>query len=344
MTWLAWRQLRIQAVVVYGALAVLAVVLGVTGAQLADLSDTSGSTLLERLASGGAKGTMYFIGSAAVLTLPGIIGVFWGAPLVARELEAGTHRLVWSQTVTRSRWLATKVGLTGLVAMAAVGLLSLVMTWWAGPIQSAIESGQGANGIFGLSRISPWMFDARGIAPIGHTAFAFALGVTAGLVLRRTVPAMAITLALFVAVQIAMPIAVRSHLGPSELTTTITAENLRGLMISGRGPGGPVEEINVALGKPGAWVLANETLDAEGRVADTLPSWVSDCGGPPGLQVGTQQEACFARLADLGYRQRVTYQAAGRYWALQAYETAIFLALALGLIGFCFWWLRRRLT
>ena len=341
MTWLAWRQLRIQAVVVYGALAVLAAVLGVTGAQLADLSDTSGSTLLERLASGGAKGTMYFLGSAAVLTLPAIVGVFWGAPLVARELEAGTHRLVWSQTVTRSRWLATKVALTGLAAMAAVALLSVVMTWWAGPIQSAIESGQGVDGIFGLSRISPWMFDARGIAPIGYTAFAFALGVTAGLVIRRTVPAMAVTLAVFVAVQIAMPLAVRAHLGPAELTTAITAENLRGLMISGRGPGGPVEELNVSIGKPGAWVIANETLDPAGRVAGTLPSWVADCGGPPGQQLEAQQRACFARLADDGYRQRVTYQPDSRYWALQAYETAIFLALALGLIGFCFWWLRR---
>jgi hypothetical protein len=345
VTWLAWRQLRTQAAVVYGALAVLAVVLVVTGAQLADLSDTSGSALLERLASGGAKGTVYFLGSAAVLALPAIIGVFWGAPLVARELEAGTHRLVWTQTVTRSRWLATKVALTGLAAMAAAALLGLVMTWWAGPIQGAIESGQAANGIFGVSRMSPWMFDARGIAPLGHTAFALALGVTAGLVIRRTVPAMAVTLAVFVAVQIATPVVVRSNLGPAELTTAITHENLRGLMMSGPPPGGPVVELSIELGKPGAWVIANETLDAEGRVAGTLPSWVGDCGGPPGVErLEAQQEACFARLADAGYRQRVTYQANGRYWALQAYETAIFLALALGLIGFCFWWLRRRLS
>ena len=122
---------------------------------------------------------------------------------------------------------------------------------------------------------------------------------------------MAVTLAVFVAVQIAMPVVVRAHLGPAELTTTITAENLRGLMIGGRGPGGPVEELNVSIGKPGAWVIANETLDPGGRVAATLPAWVGDCGGPPGLeQLGAQQAACFERLADLGYRQRVTYQPA----------------------------------
>ena len=91
-------------------------------------------------------------------------------------------------------------------------------------------------------------------------------------------------------------------------------------------------------------MYARQKLPGVALGVRVVPSWVADCGGPPGLEVGTKQEACFARLADLGYRQRVTYQAAGRYWALQAYETAIFLALASGLIGFCFWWLRRRLT
>ena len=181
-------------------------VLAVTGAQLADLADTSGSTLLERLASERPTRHRVLRRLAAVLALPAIIGVFWGAPLVARELEAGTHRLVWTQTVTRTRWLATKVGLIGLAAMAAAGLLSLVMTWWSGPIdRPRSRAGRARTGSSASRGCRRWMFDARGIAPIGYAAFAFALGVTAGLVLRRTVPAMAVTLAVFVAVQIAMP-------------------------------------------------------------------------------------------------------------------------------------------
>ena len=47
----------------------------------------------------------------AVLIAPAIVGIFWGAPLIARELETGTHRLVWNQTVTRTGWLATKLAL-----------------------------------------------------------------------------------------------------------------------------------------------------------------------------------------------------------------------------------------
>jgi hypothetical protein len=284
------------------------------------------------------------IGSTAVLVLPAIVGVFWGAPLVARELEAGTDRLAWNQTVTRSRWLATKVGIGALAAVGATALLTLMVTWWAGPIDDAIESGQAADGLLTVERVSPWGFEMRGIVPIGYAAFAFALGVAAGLVLRRTVPAMAVTLAVFVVVHVATPPLVRSKLGPTERTLTITADNLRGLLISGPEPGGPVQEVITEVGSPGAWVVTNKTLNPDGRVAGMLPGWVADCGGPPGVAPGAAQTACFDRLAAEGYRQRVAYQPADRYWTLQAYETALYLGLSLLLVGFSFWWLRHRLS
>ena len=75
--------------------------------------------------------------TAVVLVLPALIGLFWGAPLIARELEAGTHRLVWNQSITRTRWLAVKLGLVGLAAIAAAGLGSLAVDWWSDPIDKA---------------------------------------------------------------------------------------------------------------------------------------------------------------------------------------------------------------
>jgi hypothetical protein len=352
MIWLTWRQLRTQASVIYAALGALAVILVITGVGLADLSRTTGSGFFSAFSTDDARTAVYTVGYFAVIGLPAIIGIFWGAPLVTRELEAGTHRLVWNQTVTRTRWLATKVGFTGLAAMVAVALLSLLVTWWCRPIDAAVNTGHAGEGFFAIPRLSPAMFDARGIAPIGHAAFAFALGVTAGMVVRRMVPAMAITLAVFVAVQIAMPTLVRPHLAPAHLTTTITAENLNGMtaMMTPSGPVGPVRNLTVSVDKPGAWIIANQTVDPTGTVVTALPSWVGDCVPPPpapgAVQVGRPagEPACFARLAKLGYRQRITYQPAGRYWAFQAYETAIFVALALLLIGFSFWWLRHRLS
>ena len=59
-----------------------------------------------------------------VIVVPGVLGLFWGAPLVARELQTGTYRLAWTQSVSRRRWLLVKLGVVGLAAMATAGLLS----------------------------------------------------------------------------------------------------------------------------------------------------------------------------------------------------------------------------
>ncbi len=340
MIWLTWRQFRAQGAIVFGGLVVVAALLVLTAAKLADLWQPGQTTFFELLQTERLTLAAFNVAFVAVLSAPAIIGIFWGAPLIARELETGTHRLVWNQTVTRTGWLATKLALIGLAAMVGVGLLSLLLTWWSGPIDDAIAAGIRNGTWLGNPRIAPPTFGAHGIVPIGYTAFAFALGVAAGAVIRRTVPAMAITLVVFVAVQLAMPPLVRSHLGPAQLTTTITAQNLKGLLAEG--PEGPVKELRIAVDSPGAWDISNHTVDAQGRAVDTLPSWVMGCV-PAGLPLGglNADPGCFQRLEQAGYRQRVTYMPASRYWTLQAIETAIFLALAAALTGFCFWWVRR---
>ena len=108
-----WLQFRAQAVVVAGALALLAI---------------AAAGLLHR-----DDGTVRLWLGVLVLVAPGLIGMFWGAPLVAREFEEGTFRLAWTQSVTRTRWMAVKLAVVGLASMAAAGLLSLVVTWWSGP-------------------------------------------------------------------------------------------------------------------------------------------------------------------------------------------------------------------
>ena len=196
------------------------------------------------------------------------------------------------------------------------------------------------------------MFEARGIAPIGYTLFALALGVAAGLVVRRVVPAMAITLAVFVAVQILMPTFVRGHIGPtSDQLVTIKPENMTGMMAA-MGPNNVPQEardLQVKADQPGAWMISNQTVDRAGRVHTVLPTWFAFCvpGSIAGFGPGPDPQksaACFARAAREGWRQRITFQPASRYWTLQAIELAIFLALTGALTAFSFWWLRHRLT
>jgi ABC-2 family transporter protein len=353
MIWLTWRQSRAAVAMMAAALAALSVILGLTGPGLADTysdgvaactaqgggcSDFADRFLQDHVRAGIAV-------TAVMLVLPALIGLFWGAPLIARELEAGTHRLVWNQSVTRTRWLAVKLGLLGLVTVAAAGLGTFAVDWWTDPIDNAaLAAGD-------VSRMEPLLFGARGIVPIGYAAFAFALGVTVGMLVRRTLPAMAITLAVFVAFQVAMPQLVRPHLGaPTRSTVEVTPQNVAEFIFDGS------QRLTVGVDNAvqGAWILSSHTVDASGNAVDiierpSLSPTSGPCGPPPAGEAppaspGEELAPCLAELKRLGYRQEVSYHAADRFWTFQAYETGIYVALAFALAGFSFWWLRRRIA
>jgi ABC-type transport system involved in multi-copper enzyme maturation permease subunit len=357
MIWLTWRQFRTQAVAIAIAIGALLVALAVTGPGLFDSSHLYGQAFLSRLQFNKLDKFLYVLALVVMYIAPAVIGAFWGAPLIARELEAGTHRLVWNQSTTRNRWLGTKVGVIGLAGLVAAGLLTSAVSWWSGPIDRAVARG-GGIGPFSLPRLDPTVFGARGIVPVGYLLFALAVGITLGLLIRRSVAAIALTLVVVAFVQIAMPLWVRSHLAtPAIHDVTITIDTFGGIMVDGdsRGrPTGTVHNLRVRTPAPADWVLSNNTINAAGVVQKSLPSWLGTCLAPPPpgqpeqaapvpRQRGTVA-ACLQRLTDLGYKQRVTYQPAGRFWTLQWRETSLLLATAFLLLGLCFWRIRRDLS
>jgi ABC-type transport system involved in multi-copper enzyme maturation permease subunit len=339
----SWLQFRLQAAVALAALAVAAVVLAVTGPHLAHLYDASGiatcqargncgpltASLQGKLDAGKIDQVLYFLGIGVMFVLPAIIGMFWGAPLVARELETGSFRLAWTQGVTRTRWLAVKFGVVGLGAMATAGLLSLMLTWWSSPIDTAASLKTGNS--ISFIRLGLVQFATRGITPIGYAAFAFTLGVTTGVLIRRTIPAMAATLAAFTFIQIAMPLWIRPHLiSPAHRTVALTTANISGLAEFGSS----LTVMPPASANPaGAWILSTQTIDKAGHVFNAATT--SACRG-------SNSQACGAALGRLHLSDVISYQPASRFWALQWYETAIFLALAVILAGVCCWRIRRR--
>ena len=128
-------------------LVLVAVVAAVTGPHLVHLYDTTVANCAARADCDTARAaflqnddTLRTLLGSLVRAVPAIIGIFWGAPLVARELESGTYRLAWTQSITRTRWLAVKLGVIGLASMAVAGLLSLIVTWWASPLDRAHRS------------------------------------------------------------------------------------------------------------------------------------------------------------------------------------------------------------
>src|SRR5215469_17153176 len=273
MVWLTWRQFRTQALVAAAALAAFALTLVITGIQVRDRASAAGlygcdathscehavSNFINQLR--GPYHVLFIVGAMVLYAMPALIGLFWGAPLIAREFETGTYRVAWNQSVSRNRWLAIKLGLVGLAAMVTAGLFSLLITWWASPIDRALSFRP--NPGIGVVRMDPTLFGARGIAPIGYAAFALVLGVTLGVLIRRTLPAMAVTLAVFAGIQIVWANWIRPHLISPSVVRAPLGNQINEFMISG-----PSDKVTV-LGvwqQPGAWVLSDKTITPSGNV------------------------------------------------------------------------------
>jgi ABC-2 family transporter protein len=350
---LSWRQFRMQAAVAFGVLIALAVVLAATRPHLAHLYDVFAKAQAACVSSGNCRDVGIKIGTldrllelvgTGLVAVPALVGAFWGAPLIAREFESGTHRLAWTQSVTRTRWLAAKLTVVGLGSVAVSGLLSLMVTWWSTPVDSVRTNRFGAG-----------MFGERNVAPLGYAAFGFALGIVAGLLIRRTLPAMATTLAAFLAVRIVFTLFVRQQLiSPVHKALPLDA----GSMGFGSTNSGPPTLMPNPPNLPNTWIYSTHIVDSAGHgltaqfVNATCPSLGIPTGGPPPGSGGrirvvvpagvhSALEDCVTKLSAT-YHEVVTYQPANRYWTLQWYETAIYLAAALVLAGFSFWWIRHR--
>ncbi len=156
-----------------------------------------------------------------------------------------------------------------------------------------------------------------------------------GMLIRRTVPAMAATLTVYVAAVASMPLGIRAHLAPaSHLTSPLDLSRLQESLINGNHS---TMEVVSAAAPSNAWVLSNKTITTSGQVF-TGPANPQYCGPNHGPCEGMNW------VGSLGLRQDITYQPASHFWPPQWTETGIFVAAAVLLAGFCFWWTRRRVT
>jgi hypothetical protein len=302
MSWVIWRQHRTQLAIAFALVAALAVPVVVTGRHLTEA--------FTACRSGGSCGNLFqsynWINTLVDITVivPLLIGVFWGATIAGRELEAGTAGLVWTQSVTRRRWIASKLVTLFLFTAACSGAVAGLVTWWSDTHNALVES-----------RFVGLQFDIQGIAPVGYALFASALGLAAGVLWRRALPAMATTVGGFVAVRFVVELFARHHyMSP--------VVRLIGL--------GQARE---AL-PPGS-LMQSTDLVRNGEVV-TGPVEV-----PAGCGAGSR-EAMNACMDAQGYRLRQVYQPASRYWTFQWIEFGIFAGLAVLLVVVAVVVLRRR--
>ena len=328
MFWLAWRQVRAQTWITTALLIAAGVALAVTGAHLASLWRDSGAATCHGSCAGpissflgevsrGKINTFYDATTITIWLAPALFGLFWGAPMIARELEAGTHHLAWNQSVSRTRWLATKLLFASVIAAATVGALVIAVTLWAHHLDRGTQ-------------LAPKLFESRGIAPVAYAIFAVVLGATVGLLLRRTVPAMAVTLAGYVLAVAAMPLWIRRHLlAPQHTLAPLDVNRILSLRV---GPGMPIE----VTGEPtvSGWILSNHTVAAGGQPFHAL-------GDPTACGADGTLNSCQQWIGTLKPYEALTYHPLSSFWPLQFIESGVFLLAAAALAVFCLRRLRR---
>jgi ABC-type transport system involved in multi-copper enzyme maturation permease subunit len=316
MTWLTWRQYRIQFAVGTAVLAGLCLLLLLTGLQLfsqyhtiiSECASNTGGPSSQNCSTGGglfSGGPTTGFVSLIVLAAPVLAGLFLGAPMVAGEFEAGTNRFAWMQSITRGRWLAVKTGWLLLAAAAWGGILAALTTWWASPTNA--EHG---------SQFYPGRFDIVDLVPVGYAVFGMALGICAGTLIRRTVPAMAVTLGGFIGVRLVVLLWLRLHY--------LSAITLTRNLASGINLTGSYWLIRQGVLNPAGQVMTGTQNQAvfNGAPVSALPRACSALASSP----AGPTSACRAALA--GFRSFVTYQPADRFWTFQGIETGVFVALA----------------
>jgi hypothetical protein len=324
MAWVTWRQHRLALAGVAGLLCVAAAYLLITGLRMqhayaaVSACRPAGSPACQLVASNflGA----YAPGVGPVLGLlqavPALIGAFAAAPVLARELETGTFRYAWTQGLGRARWTAAKLLSLAVAVTAAAGAFSVLVSWYVQPIFGAGDN----NG-----PLYPTIFDLRGVALAAWTLAAFAIGALAGIVIRRVIPAMFATIAVYAGLAFATGALLRRHYAAALITTRLHV-TVGDWLIS---------QVWTLRGQPASLSMINQTLRPIDVQAVTLGLFQPGPATPAGIDP-------VRYLIQHGYTQLTTYEPASRFWLFQGIEGSWLLVLALLLIAATIWLVRRR--
>ncbi|MFF0477313.1 hypothetical protein [Streptomyces sp. NPDC004284] len=196
----------------------------------------------------------------AMLVLPALLGAFVAGPMLAREMESGTYKLAWTQSVSPARWLAAKVAVPVALTLTVVPLLSLVFHWsWStGPADD-----------FPTYWYEPTVFVSFGIVPVAHALLGLALGTAVGILVRRTVVAMGLA-AVVIGAALAVLSRLREDLWP--------VQTLTGAGLSAENHAWPLDR--GMLTASGERVLRQDCFTAQ---PDTVERCMTDRGGVTGF-------------------------------------------------------------
>jgi hypothetical protein len=318
MTWLAWRQQRMEALLIALAIALLAALLIPTGIHMADVYERDNVAACITSESDACNTLLMtfqdrFHGITSLFNwlqlLPGILGALLAAPLVL-ELEQGTDRLAWTQSISRRRWLLTKLGMMVAGLVVASALLTVLLTWWRQPLDDL----QG--------RFEENAFSFEGIVPYAYVLLGAARALAAGVVLRRGAAAFAFAMGGFFAARFFVTDRLRPHFMDPLVKRVDPPLN------------GSLHD---------AWIIDGPSLvDRNGNPPSR--GLISQCVGPGAKPEGGPVPLAHDCLEKLGLYTRVEYHPASRFWTFQWIEAALYLGLAAALVAFASWWILKRVN
>lgn len=260
---------------------------------------------------GGGAGPVIAGGGAQTLTsllfaVPVLLGAFAGAPLLARELENGTFRFAWTQGAGRTRWTVSTLALPAIILVAATGAFTAIFYWYLRPF---LEDQQ-------VSEMLPLAFALLGVAFAAWALLAYSLSAFLGALFRRTLPAMAVTLVVYIALAMATAIAIRPHYAT------------------------PVTERGWNNGS--AWVISQWVKAPDGHVLSQAAQSNLFQQMPSSVQNSPNPDAFTNWLVQHGYTTWQSVQPDSRFWQFQLTEGAWLLVVSSLLIAATVWLVRRR--
>ncbi|MFE9768939.1 hypothetical protein ACFYPC_31235 [Streptomyces sp. NPDC005808] len=240
------------------------------------------------------------LGASAIVYLPYLVAAWAGATLVARELESGTAALAWTQSVTPARWLAAQLAVPAALITAGTSVLVLLhrLMWTDG------------QDILYQDWYETDAYRSNGTVAVAAALCALAVGALAGMLVRRTLPALGLAVLVTVAVQTLGDL-YRVSLWPAMTITGATASNL----------------------PDSAWQLEHGAVLTSGkRIGNNLACVEYD--------TGADIKSCMSKngISDLW----ATYHPSSHFWPLQLTETALLLTFTALAVFLAFRVLKRR--
>ncbi|MEV8425391.1 ABC transporter [Streptomyces niveus] len=312
MTWLVWRQHRAAFWTILAATALSVAWMVYQRGQLVDFLDGygyPGKSLYEADGAFQQYIDAFSIVSTGLGMIPVLLGVFLGAPLLAGDLEDGTAKLVAAQSMSRARWLATKLALAGLVVVVSTGVLSAVFGWWWSPVKSEVTV---------MDWISSEAFNNTGPVPVALSLLSVFSGVAIGVVLRRTLMAMIVTFGFTVAVQLVWSYSIVA------LGNAVTVTTNKGVTGDSASPSLP----------HGAYEIDQSYITGSGD----LVGW----GTCVESETEAARQVCLDKADVVGWS--VEYIPMSQMNGMQWFGASILFALTAGVVAFLFLWGRKRLV